>query len=99
MNLQTTTTDARLTENRNRAAEQLERLRRLNRDRIIQAALDSFIAEATDKSVAADYPSYLIGAANIHTSHVDPYDVRGYVLGLIRDIRAELSPVVTAERN
>lgn len=81
-------------ENRAIIAEQLARLRRINRDRIIVAALDLLMLESIDRSVACDYHAYIVGAANLQTSHLPDYaNVRAYVDALLSEIRAELSPL------
>lgn len=85
---------ARLAESRDRQAEQLARLHRLNRDRIIQAALDLLMVEAVDQSIARGYHDYIHGAANLETSHLTPGEIRAYVDSLLAGIRSELSPVV-----
>jgi hypothetical protein len=77
---------------RNRAAEEAARLRRLDRDRIIKLAIDSLLTDVGRRGWA--YPNCFIGgAAGIDTlAHADNAD--SYVGELIAEIRAQLSPAV-----
>lgn len=79
------------------AAERNARIDRINRDRLVASAIDTLLADATDKSVAADVAFYLIGAANLQTSHLsgEGNELRTYVAELIATIRRELSPLAT----
>ena len=87
---------ARAEDARHRAAEDAALSRRLDRDRIIVAALDSLESESHDKGL-----SYLAGAANIplerfpgDTRFADSQHRADYIRELLAEIRAELSPLV-----
>ena len=79
-----------------RAAEDAQRNRRLDRDRIIRAALDSLESESTfairTGNHRPDY-SYIAGCAEIPLGHGEPKRA-DYVRDLLAEIRAELSPLV-----
>ncbi len=92
MNIDTTTPG--LTESqRNKAAEEAARGRRLDRDRIIKLAIDSLIVDTTRRGWA--YPNCFIGGAAGVTGareHGDSGDA--YVGELLAEILAQLSPAV-----
>lgn len=77
--------DARIDENRNRAAEDSVRLRRLQRARVIDAALIALGALAIEHHTYS-VDNYLAGYCDVPAEDVS---------SLIAEIRAELSPVVT----
>ena len=93
---------ARITESKHLVAERAAIQRRQDKDRIVQAALDTLEVCAIDNGISTGIPraglaNYIAGAADI------PIAERGhtvenrvaYILELLADIRAELSPVVT----
>ena len=89
---------ARVEDARHRAAEDAVLSRRLDRERIIAAALDSLESDSLDR--AGDL-SYLAGAANIplerfpgDTRFADSQHRADYIRELLAEIRAELSPLV-----
>ena len=88
-----------------RAAEDNARNRRIDRDRIIRAALDSLESEASDRAILecsslecsrsvdpVNY-SYIAGCAEIPLGHGEP-NRADYVAELLAEIRAELNPLV-----
>ena len=92
----TYTESARL-EALHRAAEDSARNRRIDRDRIIRAALDSLESESIRKPerIVVSYPdySYIAGCAEIPLGHGEP-NRADYVAELLAEIRAELNPLV-----
>lgn len=86
---------AREESTRNRAAENAARNRRIDKDRLVAAALDFLESEATRVTVGgSDYAGYfLAGAAGIAAPTSD--DTLAYVAALLTEIRASLSPLAT----
>jgi len=78
---------------RNRAAELNAQTRRLDKDRLIFAALDEFERNAKTRGYLRGYGSYLGGCAGIETRHTEDAG-NVYVLELLAEIRASLSPLV-----
>ena len=87
---------ARIDSQRHRDAEHVAWQRRTDKDRIIQAALDTLTVDSLDKSIGIDGPAdYIAGAANIPVTQFIDYADRGeYIRELLAEIRAGLSPVV-----
>jgi hypothetical protein len=78
---------------RNRAAEEAARERRIDKDRIIKLAIDSLVRDVIARGWA--YPNCFIGGAAGVTGareHGDSGDA--YVGELLAEITAQLSPVV-----
>ena len=89
-------------EDRNIAAERDARQRRLDRDRIIRAALDTLETVALDTRVSGNVIerasgvalNYIAGCADIPLDRfVDGFERAIYVAELLSTIRAELSPL------
>ena len=87
---------ARIESQRHRDAEHLAWQRHTDKDRILQAALDTLESEAVDKSLLRNGTmNYIAGAANIPLSQFPGDDDRAqYVRELLMEIRLGLSPVV-----
>ena len=93
---------ARIQSYRDRQAENAAQLRRLDKDRIIQAALDTLESDSIDKA-RDSHLSYLAGCANIpmerfigDTRFADGIARRAtYIRDLLAEIRRDLSPLVT----
>ena len=78
---------------RNRAAEEAARERRIDRDRIVKLAIDSLLRDVIARGWA--YPNCFIGGASGITGargHADSGDA--YVGELLAEILAQLSPMV-----
>jgi len=84
---------ARAESGRNRTAELNAQTRRLDKDRLIFAALDEFERNAKTRGYVRGVGSYLGGAAGIETRHTEDAG-NVYVLELLAEIRASLSPLV-----
>ena len=84
---------ARAHAEQNRAAELHAQTRRLDKDRLIFAALDEFERNAKDRGYTRGVGSYLGGASGIETRNTDDAG-NLYVLTLLAEIRAGLSPLV-----
>ena len=75
-----------------RAAEDSARNRRIDRDRIIRAALDSLESESTRGDDRYVDHGYIAGCAEIPLGHGEP-NRADYVAELLAEIRAELNPL------
>jgi hypothetical protein len=83
---------ARLESDRNRQAELNAQTRRLDKDRIIFAGLQLLAHSAKTRGLL--YPgTFIAGASGIETRHT-PETGNAYVLELLAEIHAQLSPLV-----
>ena len=77
---------------RNRAAEEAARARRIDKDRIVKLAIDSLLRDVIARGW--EYPTcYIGGAAGISSCGMLDCG-ESYVAELLAEIRAQLSPVV-----
>jgi len=85
--------DARAESDRNRAAELNAQTIRLDKDRLILAALDALEHNAYLRVGPRGLGAYLAGAANIETRHLGDSG-QTYVLQLLTQLRLGVSPLV-----
>ena len=88
-------TAARLREQAGIDAERNARDRRLDRDRIVFAALETLEHVATSDTLDGSVSAFIAGAADIRLARFTNHTERAvYIRELLSEIRAELSPLV-----
>lgn len=84
---------ARAESDRNRQAELNAQTRRLDKDRIVFQALENLELDAKRRGYVRGVGAYLGGACGIESRHTEDAG-NVYVLELLAEIRASLSPLV-----